>query len=74
MYDNKALTRLKMIHKHLTSEKLENFNYKSNKNQYNKWRKKANFDKAILEDIYFPLSRDIRDLTYKIMVSNPEFK
>ena len=74
MFDSKALKRLKLIQGHLTSNKFDNLNYKSKKNQYNKWRKNVNFDKAVLEDIYFPVSREIRDLVYKIMASNPEFK
>jgi hypothetical protein len=71
--NQKGLERLRLIRNQLLSKK-EPIIYKSNKNHFNKWRKKCNFDKELLEEIYYPHHRDVRDYIYKIMINNPEFK
>jgi acyl-CoA oxidase len=70
---NRCLKRLELIKNQLASQKKGVIVYKSNKNPLNKWRKKSSLDKEILENLYFPFHKDLRDAVYKIIVSNPEF-
>ena len=74
MKANSSINRLKLIQQHLASNKFVVEGYISSKNQFSKWRQKANFDKSIIEELYYPITREYRDLAYKIMCSNPEFK
>lgn len=68
-----SLRRLRLIKDQLLSKK-EVATYKTNKNPLNKWKKKCNFDKDLLEDVYFPYHRDLRDYIYKIMINSPDFR
>lgn len=70
----RGLERISLIRNQLTSAKKPTISFKSNKNPLNKWRKKSNIDKNLLESLYFPYHKDLRDQVYKIMINNPEFK
>jgi len=67
------MDRIELLKNQLASGK-QGIVYKSNKNPLNKFRKKSTIDKELLDQIYFPYHRDLRDAVYKIMISNPEFK
>ena len=74
MNQNSSTNRLKLIQLHLNTNKTASHNYKSNKSPFTKWREKAEFDKSIIEQLYYPITIEFRDLAYKIMCSHPEFK
>lgn len=72
---NSGLTRISLLRNQLASSfKKESINSQSTKNPLNKWRKKSNIDNNIIEDLYYPFHKDLKDEIYKIMKSNPEFK
>jgi hypothetical protein len=75
MNKKSPLIRLTVIRNHLSSNSNNPLlSYKSNKNKFDKWRKDSNFDKSIIENLYFPYARDLRDFAFKILTTNPEFK
>jgi hypothetical protein len=67
-----GLKRIEIIRNQLASKK-ESIVFNSAKNPLNKWRKKSNVDKQIIEEMYYPFHRDLRDDVNKIMIQNPEF-
>lgn len=67
-----GLRRIEIIRNQLASKK-ESLIYQSNKNPLNKWRKKSNIDRNLLEEMYYPFHRDLRDAVNKIISQNPEF-
>ena len=67
-----GLRRIQTISNQLASKK-ESLRNNTAKNPLNKWRKKSNIDLKILEEMYYPYHRDLRDDVYKIMKQNPEF-
>jgi hypothetical protein len=69
---NSGLKRIEIIRNQLASKK-ESIVFHSSKNPLNKWRKKSNVDRQIIEEMYYPYHRDLRDDVNKIMIQNPEF-
>lgn len=72
---NSGVERLSLVRNQLnTSVPKDISSYHSSKNPLNKWRKKSKIDKNIIEDLYHPYHKDLRDNIYKILQSNPIFK
>jgi acyl-CoA oxidase len=67
------MNRIELLKNQLASGK-QGIVYKTNKNPLNKWKKKSTIDKDLLDSIYFPHHRELRDAVYKIIINNPEFK
>jgi len=67
-----GLKRIQTIRNQLTSKK-ESIIFHSAKNPLNKWRKKSNIDRQMLEEMYYPYHRDLRDDVNKMITQNPEF-
>jgi len=72
---NSGVERLSLVRNQLaTSVPKDISSYHSSKNPLNKWRKKSKIDKNIIDDLYHPYHKDLRDNIYKILQSNPVFK
>jgi hypothetical protein len=67
-----GIKRIQTIRNQLASKK-ESIIFHSAKNPLNKWRKKSCIDKRLIEEMYFPYHRDLRDDVNKIIIQNPEF-
>jgi hypothetical protein len=72
---NSGIERLSLVRNQLATSGQKNIiNFHSAKNPLNKWRKKSKIDKNIIDDLYHPYHKDLRDNIYKIIQSNPIFK
>jgi len=72
---NSGIKRLRLLRNQLASSAQKDISsYHSAKNPLNKWRKKSKIDKNIIEDLYYPYHKDLRDNVYKIIQTNPVFK
>ena len=72
---NSGIERLTLVRNQLaTTAQKDISNYHSLKNPLNKWRKKSKIDRNLIEELYQPYHRDLRDNIYKIFQTNTEFK
>jgi hypothetical protein len=72
---NSGIERISLVRNQLAATAQKDIGkFQSAKNPLNKWRKKSKIDKNIIDDLYHPYHKDLRDNIYKIIQSNPVFK